>query len=103
MKKYTIEEIKKYLLKQDSMGDILYNLNEENLDKAQEGLKIFDIMSGDLFLNIDSDGDTLDDDDIKNEIVKQMEENGMEIGNSDIMDLEELLESLSCYIPDYDF
>jgi hypothetical protein len=27
MKTYTLEEIKKYLLKQDSLGDTLYNLN----------------------------------------------------------------------------
>jgi hypothetical protein len=26
MKTYTLEEIKKYLLKQDSLGDTLYNL-----------------------------------------------------------------------------
>jgi hypothetical protein len=36
MKKYTVEEIKKYLLSQDSMGDILYFLNEDNIDKANE-------------------------------------------------------------------
>lgn len=35
MKKYTIEEIRKYLLKQDSMGDILYNLSEAKVDAAQ--------------------------------------------------------------------
>lgn len=36
MKKYTIEEIEKYILSQDSMGDILYNLSEENIDEANE-------------------------------------------------------------------
>lgn len=36
MKRYTIEEIKNYLLSQDSMGDILYNLNEVNIDKANQ-------------------------------------------------------------------
>lgn len=34
MKKYTVEEIREYLLSQDSMGDILYNLSEENIDIA---------------------------------------------------------------------
>ncbi len=32
MKSYTIEQIRKYLLSQDSKGDILYNLKEEVLD-----------------------------------------------------------------------
>jgi len=36
MKKYTVEEIRNYILSQDSMGDILYYLNEENIDKANE-------------------------------------------------------------------
>lgn len=31
MKKFTVEEFKNYLLLQDSMGDILYNLSEENI------------------------------------------------------------------------
>lgn len=34
MKKYTIEEFRAYLLSQDSMGDMLYNLSEENIDIA---------------------------------------------------------------------
>lgn len=29
MKTYTIEQIRNYLLSQDSMGDILYNLSEK--------------------------------------------------------------------------
>lgn len=32
--RFTIEEFKKYLLSQDSMGDILYNLSSENVRKA---------------------------------------------------------------------
>ena len=36
MKRYTVEEIRKYILSQDSMGDILYFLNEDNIDKANE-------------------------------------------------------------------
>jgi hypothetical protein len=35
-KKYTIEEFKNYLESQDSLGDIYYFLNEENVDKANE-------------------------------------------------------------------
>lgn len=34
MKKYTIEEIRNYILSQDSLGDVLYYLKEENIDKA---------------------------------------------------------------------
>lgn len=34
MKTFNVEQIKNYLLKQDSMGDILYNLSEENIEKA---------------------------------------------------------------------
>ena len=34
-KKYTIEQIKKYLKKSDSFGDALYYCDEEHLDKAQ--------------------------------------------------------------------
>jgi len=34
MKTYNIEQIKKYILSQDSLGDVLYNLKEENIDKA---------------------------------------------------------------------
>jgi len=34
MKKYTIEEIRNYIMSQDSMGDIVYFLTEENIDKA---------------------------------------------------------------------
>lgn len=34
--RYTVEEIRKYLLSQDSMGDILYNLNDKNIKKANE-------------------------------------------------------------------
>ena len=33
---FTIEQIKNYLIKQDSMGDILYNLSEKNILKANE-------------------------------------------------------------------
>jgi hypothetical protein len=36
MKKYTVEEFRKYLDSQDSRGDIYYYLNEDNIDKANE-------------------------------------------------------------------
>jgi len=35
-KKYTVEEFRNYLETQDSMGDIHYYLNEDNIDKANE-------------------------------------------------------------------
>jgi len=34
MKTYTIEQIKKYILSQDSLGDVLYNLSEQNIEKV---------------------------------------------------------------------
>ena len=33
---FTIEEIKNYILSQDSLGDVLYNLKAENIIKANE-------------------------------------------------------------------
>jgi hypothetical protein len=35
-KTYTVEQIKNYILSQDSLGDVLYYLSEENIDKANE-------------------------------------------------------------------
>lgn len=35
-RRFTITEIKNYILSQDSMGDVLYNLNEENIVRANE-------------------------------------------------------------------
>jgi hypothetical protein len=34
--KFTIAQIRAYLLSKDSMGDMLYYLNEENILKANE-------------------------------------------------------------------
>ena len=34
--KFTIEEIKNYILSQDSLGDVLYNLKVEKIKKANE-------------------------------------------------------------------
>lgn len=50
---FTIEEIRKYILSQDSMGDILYNLKEENIIQANEPEED------------DTDWDDLDDDEIR--------------------------------------
>lgn len=35
-KKFTVAEIKKYILSKDSMGDILYFLSEKNIEAANE-------------------------------------------------------------------
>lgn len=32
--KFTIKQIKNYILSQDSLGDVLYNLKAENIEKA---------------------------------------------------------------------
>jgi RNA polymerase-binding transcription factor DksA len=34
MRKFTIEEIKNYIISQDSLGDVLYNLNEQKIEEA---------------------------------------------------------------------
>lgn len=36
MKSFTITEIRNYLVKQDSRGDIMHNLSEENIEKANQ-------------------------------------------------------------------
>lgn len=41
MIKFTIDEIKNYILSQDSLGDVLYNLNEKNINKANEDEETF--------------------------------------------------------------
>ena len=50
---FTIEEIRKYILSQDSIGDILYNLKEENIIQANEPEED------------DTDWDSLSDDEIR--------------------------------------
>lgn len=35
-KTYTVEQIKTYIRSKDSLGDVLYFCNEENIDKANE-------------------------------------------------------------------
>ena len=40
MKQYTVEQIRNYILSQDSLGDVLYNLTEEKIDEANHVIKI---------------------------------------------------------------
>jgi hypothetical protein len=40
--KFTINEIRAYLLSKDSMGDVLYYLNAENINKANQIEEIFE-------------------------------------------------------------
>ena len=42
METFTIEQIKNYLLSQDSMGDILYNLKAENIERANDRPKLIE-------------------------------------------------------------
>jgi hypothetical protein len=46
-KKFTVAEIKKYILSKDSMGDILYYLSAENTEKANEPEETYDDEDGD--------------------------------------------------------
>lgn len=50
---FTIDEIRKYILSQDSLGDVLYNLSSSKILEANEPE------------NEDVDWDVLDDDEIK--------------------------------------
>lgn len=36
---FTIKEIEKYILSQDSLGDVLYNLNAYNIEQANNIIK----------------------------------------------------------------
>ena len=38
MKTFTIEEIKNYIRQQDSLGDVMYNLSEQNITKANKSI-----------------------------------------------------------------
>ena len=50
---FTIDEIRKYILSQDSLGDVLYNLSSSKILEANEEV------------DDDTDWDDLDDDEIK--------------------------------------
>jgi len=50
---FTIDEIRKYILSQDSLGDVLYNLSSSKILEANEEE------------DDDTDRDDLDDDEIK--------------------------------------
>ena len=50
---FTIDEIRKYILSQDSLGDVLYNLSSSKILEANEPE------------NEDVDWDDLDDDEIR--------------------------------------
>ncbi len=41
-KTFTIEEIRNYISKQDSLGDVLYNLKAENIEKANLEIPAYD-------------------------------------------------------------
>jgi hypothetical protein len=51
---FTIDEIRKYILSQDSLGDVLYNLSSSKILEANEADE-----------NEDEDWDSLDDDEIR--------------------------------------
>jgi len=36
MKKFSLNEIRNYILSQESLGDVLYYLSEENIEKANQ-------------------------------------------------------------------
>lgn len=38
-KTFTIDEIKNYILSQDSLGDVLYNLTDEKIIRANEPME----------------------------------------------------------------
>jgi hypothetical protein len=96
MKKFTIEQIKKYIIKQDSMGDILYNLSEKNIEKASEGLKILNYDES-VFLIIDDD--YIDDEIIKQYIIEKLDNEGIERrGIEENMQLDEIYAEYEIYV-----
>ena len=36
MRKFTVEEFKNYIMRQDSLGDVAYNCTEENIIEANK-------------------------------------------------------------------
>lgn len=100
MKKFTIEEIKNYILSQDSLGDVLYFLSEKNIEKAneKEGLKVYN-EDGTIFMVIE--GNNLTDSVIKQHIYDEMCNCGAEVEEDDIyLDLDTLLEQYQLSIYD---
>ena len=55
--KFTIEEIRNYIKSQDSLGDVLYFLSEENIKKANQPSEddMDDIDSWDRVMGQDND------------------------------------------------
>ena len=97
MKTYTIEQIKKYITKQDSLGDVLYNLNERNIDKAQKGLEIYNLDNGETEFTIDDD--YIDDGVIRERLIEYMEASDWEFkGDEETRTLNELLFDLDLSI-----
>jgi len=95
MKKYTIEEIEKYISKQDSLGDVLYNLNEENIDKANECARIVDAYDN-VIIKLP---EYYDDDIVKELIITHMTNEAMEMsGYEEIQSLEELLLDMDYFL-----
>ena len=95
MKKYTIEEIRKYIVKEDSLGDVLYNLSEENIDKANECAKIVDAYDKTIIKL----PEYYDDEMVKEMIINHMNEQGMESsGYEEIQSLEELLLDMDYFL-----
>jgi hypothetical protein len=62
MKVFTIEQFKNYVLKQDSLGDVMYFLTEENIEAANEkDLSFDDELDG--FNDVYDEFDGVDEDD----------------------------------------
>jgi hypothetical protein len=95
MKKYTIEEIRKYISKQDSLGDVMYNLNEENIDKANKCARIVDAYDN-VIIKLP---EYYDNDLIKDLIITHMTNEAMEMsGYEEIQSLEELLLDMDYFL-----
>ena len=60
---FTVDEIRKYILSQDSLGDILYNLSVSKILEANEPEE--DEVDWDILDEIDDEDDDDDDEDEK--------------------------------------
>lgn len=57
---FTVEEIKKYILSKDSLGDVLYYLNAKNIEEANKKDSIEDLIEDDEDRILVENGDMFD-------------------------------------------
>lgn len=92
MKSFTVEEIRNYLKQQDSFGDAMYNLNEENIANANISREIEPVTKEELYelyINGDIEEDLLVEHEgvIYNLDAKQLEYLQIEYRRADVAEI----------------